>query len=107
MKKMGGVPLQPHRQRPVLTQDGPRSDDRALRLRAASPVVTEPFHCTATKFLAFESAHLAYNPSFSACFFSRNSGLVRLAGDWWLVLICCERKILLAGWWLMAGAELV
>jgi len=19
---------------------------------------------------------------------------------WWLVLICCERKILLAGWWL-------
>jgi hypothetical protein len=25
-------------------------------------------------------------------------GLVRLAGSWWLVLICCERKILLAGW---------
>ena len=26
---------------------------------------------------------------------------------WWLVLICCERKILLADWWLMAGADLV
>jgi hypothetical protein len=24
--------------------------------------------------------------------------LVRLAGGWWLVLICCEKKILLAGW---------
>jgi hypothetical protein len=36
-----------------------------------------------------------------------NHGLVRLAGSWWLVLICCERKILLAGWWLLAGAELV
>jgi hypothetical protein len=34
-------------------------------------------------------------------------GLVRLAGSWWLVLICCKRKILLAGWWLVAGAELV
>jgi hypothetical protein len=33
--------------------------------------------------------------------------LVRLAGGWWLVLIYCERKILLAGWWLLAGAELV
>ena len=21
--------------------------------------------------------------------------------DWWLVLICCERKVLLAGWWLV------
>jgi hypothetical protein len=34
-------------------------------------------------------------------------GLVRLAGCWWLVLICYERKTLLAGWWLLAGAELV
>jgi hypothetical protein len=34
-------------------------------------------------------------------------GLVRLAGGWWLRLIYCERKILLAGWWLVAGAELV
>jgi YD repeat-containing protein len=25
-------------------------------------------------------------------------GLVRLAGGWWLRLIYCERKILLAGW---------
>jgi len=25
----------------------------------------------------------------------------------WLVLICCERKVLLAGWWLLAGADLV
>jgi hypothetical protein len=33
--------------------------------------------------------------------------LVRLAGGWWLLLICCERKILLAGCWLLAGAELV
>jgi hypothetical protein len=30
----------------------------------------------------------------------------RSAG-WWLVLICCERKILVAGWWLMAGAEMM
>jgi hypothetical protein len=34
-------------------------------------------------------------------------GLVRLTGGWWLRLIYCERKILLAGWWLVAGAELV
>jgi len=26
---------------------------------------------------------------------------------WWLVLICCERKVLLDGWWLAAGAGLV
>jgi hypothetical protein len=30
-----------------------------------------------------------------------------VAGGWWLVLISCERKILLAGWWLLADAELV
>jgi hypothetical protein len=34
-------------------------------------------------------------------------GLVRLASGWWLRLIYCERKILLAGWWLVAGTELV
>jgi hypothetical protein len=34
-------------------------------------------------------------------------GLVRLADGWWLRLIYCERKILLAGWWLVAGTELV
>jgi hypothetical protein len=34
-------------------------------------------------------------------------GLVRLAGGRWLRLIYCERKILLADWWLVAGAELV
>jgi hypothetical protein len=37
----------------------------------------------------------------------RNVGLVRLAGGWWLVLICCERKILLGGWWLVVGAEMM
>jgi hypothetical protein len=37
----------------------------------------------------------------------RHIGLVRLAGSWWLRLIYCERKILLAGWWLVAGVELV
>ena len=25
----------------------------------------------------------------------------------WLVLIYCEKKVLLAGWWLMTGADLV
>jgi hypothetical protein len=38
------------------------------------------------------------------------SGLGRLgarSAGWWLRLIYCERKILLAGWWLVAGAELV
>jgi hypothetical protein len=38
---------------------------------------------------------------------STNIGLVRLAGGRWLGLIYCERKILLADWWLVAGAELV
>jgi hypothetical protein len=29
---------------------------------------------------------------------------VRLAGGWWLVLICSERKVLLAGcWWLICS----
>jgi hypothetical protein len=28
-------------------------------------------------------------------------------GCWWLVLICCERKILLAGWWLMVDAKMM
>jgi hypothetical protein len=37
----------------------------------------------------------------------KNKGLVQLAGGWWLTLICCERKILLAGRWLVAGAELM
>jgi hypothetical protein len=36
-----------------------------------------------------------------------DEGLVRLAGGWWLRLIYYERKILLTGWWLVAGAELV
>jgi hypothetical protein len=27
---------------------------------------------------------------------------IRLAGGWWLVLICSERKVLLSGcWWLV------
>jgi hypothetical protein len=30
----------------------------------------------------------------------------RSAG-WWLVMICCERKILLADWWLVADAEIM
>jgi hypothetical protein len=30
-----------------------------------------------------------------------------LADGWWLRLIYCERKILLAGWRLVADAELV
>jgi hypothetical protein len=34
-------------------------------------------------------------------------GFVRLTGGWWLVLIRYERKILVADWWLLAGAELV
>jgi hypothetical protein len=38
---------------------------------------------------------------------NKDKGLVRLTGGWWLRLIYCERKILLAGWWLVAGAELV
>jgi len=25
----------------------------------------------------------------------------------WLVLIFCEKKVLLIGWWLLAGADLV
>jgi len=31
--------------------------------------------------------------------------LYSLYCGWWLVLICCERKVLLAGWWLLAGAD--
>jgi hypothetical protein len=34
-------------------------------------------------------------------------GLARLADGWWLVLIYCERKILSANWWLVAGAEMM
>jgi hypothetical protein len=30
-------------------------------------------------------------------FFRKNLEPVRLAGCWWLVLICSERKVLLAG----------
>jgi hypothetical protein len=29
------------------------------------------------------------------------------SADWWLVLIYCERKILLTGWWLVAGTEMM
>jgi hypothetical protein len=33
---------------------------------------------------------------------TRNWQPVRLAGGWWLVLVCCERRVLLAGcWWLV------
>jgi hypothetical protein len=39
--------------------------------------------------------------------FAVDIGLVRLADGWWLRLIYCERKILLAGWWLVADAKLV
>jgi hypothetical protein len=37
----------------------------------------------------------------------KDIGLLRLAGGWWLVLIYCEREILLVGWWLVAGAEMM
>jgi hypothetical protein len=46
-------------------------------------------------------------PYKSLCYKSDDNGLVRLASGWWLRLIYCERKILLADWWLVAGAELV
>jgi Na+/proline symporter len=29
----------------------------------------------------------------------KHQHLVRLAGGWWLMLICCERKILVAAGW--------
>jgi hypothetical protein len=33
---------------------------------------------------------------------------VRLAGGWWLVLICSESKVLLAGcWWLVCSERKV
>jgi len=33
--------------------------------------------------------------------------VVTLFGWLWLVLICCERKVLLAAWWLVGDADLV
>ncbi|KAG2623413.1 hypothetical protein PVAP13_3KG059827 [Panicum virgatum] len=33
--------------------------------------------------------------------------LCLLCCGWWLVLVCCERKILLTGWWLLAGVSLM
>jgi len=33
--------------------------------------------------------------------------VVTLFGWLWLVLIRCERKVLLAGWWLVGDADLV
>ena len=39
--------------------------------------------------------------------FVNQSSLCWLCCGWWLVLICCERKVSLAGWWLLAGASLV
>jgi hypothetical protein len=37
--------------------------------------------------------------------FIRDYQPVRLAGGWWLVLVCSKRRVLLAGsgWWLVAG----
>jgi hypothetical protein len=33
---------------------------------------------------------------------------VRLAGDWWLVLVCSERKVLVAGgWFVLRGKDLI
>jgi hypothetical protein len=51
----------------------------------------------------------------SQCFFplqEKANGLVcqhvRLAGGWWLVLICSERKILLSScWWLICSERKV
>jgi hypothetical protein len=39
--------------------------------------------------------------SMSICPWLNNQGLVRLAGGWWRVLICCERKNTTG--WLVAG----
>jgi len=49
----------------------------------------------------------------SATLFLMNSTNANLALIWtlfavlWLVLIYCERKVLLVGWWLVAAAGLV
>jgi hypothetical protein len=48
----------------------------------------------------------AFDASRLAGFF-RETKQGRSAGRWWPVLIRCEKKILLAGWWLVAGAELL
>jgi hypothetical protein len=40
----------------------------------------------------------------------KNSGMqpVRLAGGWWLVLVCSERTVLLSGcWWLICSERKV
>jgi hypothetical protein len=38
----------------------------------------------------------------------KNRQPIRLAGGWWLVLICSERKILLTGcWWLVCSERKV
>jgi hypothetical protein len=44
------------------------------------------------------------------CFLKRiDNGInlepVRLAGGWWLVLVCSERRVLLAGCWWLVCAE--
>ena len=39
--------------------------------------------------------------------FVNQSALCSLWCGWWLVLIYCEKKILLADWWMLAGASLV
>jgi len=40
-------------------------------------------------------------------FGKEKTSLCSLGCAWWLVLICYERKILLAGWQPVAGANLV
>ena len=39
--------------------------------------------------------------NYSSCSFTLFGWLWLVAGGWWLVLICCERKVLLTGWWLV------
>jgi hypothetical protein len=49
----------------------------------------------------------AYSSQHAAMLLTQVSSLVRLAGGCSLVLICCERKILLAGRCQVAGADLM
>jgi hypothetical protein len=49
----------------------------------------------------------AYSSQHSAMLLTQVSSLIRLAGGWSLVLICCERKILLTDRWQVAGADLM
>jgi hypothetical protein len=92
----------------VTVGNSSRASSDRLELRCAGQRMNRVFDLKGAVVPGADRRPNIFTPTYSnlllPCFKVGNPQRVRLAGGWWLVLICSERKVLLAGcWWLVCS----